>query len=78
MVIRNYDTTWPGEDGEPPEGDEQKKIRSGCLTRAFSGTAWGFRSTSERGTKSEVAHLWAKWLLNPCRLGEPLRIRAGD
>ena len=33
---------------------------------------------AERGTKSEVAHLWARWLHNPCRLGEPLRFRAGD
>ena len=24
--------------------------------------AWGFPNTSERGTKSEVAHKWAHWL----------------
>ena len=35
-------------------------------------------SASERGTNSEVAHLWARWLHNPCRLGEPLCFRAGD
>ena len=29
------------------------------------------------GVKSEVAHLWARWLHNPCRLGDPLRYRAG-
>ena len=34
-------------------------------------------SASERGAKSEVAHLWARWLRNPCRLGDPLRYRAG-
>ena len=32
---------------------------------------------SERGAESEVAHLWARWLHNPCRLGGPLRFRAG-
>ena len=40
-------------------------------------TVSGSPTASERGTKSEVAHLWARWLLNPCRLGEPLRFRAG-
>ena len=23
------------------------------------------------GTKSEMAHMWAQWLPNPCRLGGP-------
>ena len=40
--------------------------------------ASGVPSASERGTESEVAHLWARWLRNPCRLGGPLRFRAGD
>ena len=30
------------------------------------------------GAKSEVAHKWARWLHNPCRLGGPHRVRAGD
>ena len=38
----------------------------------------GIPSASEWGTKSEVAHLWARWLHNPCRLVDPLRFRAGD
>ena len=29
------------------------------------------------GAKSEVAHLWARWLRRPCRLGDPHRCRAG-
>ena len=37
----------------------------------------GFPSASKRGGKSEVAHLWARWLRNPCRLGDPLRFGAG-
>ena len=35
-------------------------------------------SASERGTKTEVAHKWARWLHNPCGLGDPLGFRAGD
>ena len=27
--------------------------------------------------ESKVAHLWARWLLNPCRLGDPHRFTAG-
>ena len=32
---------------------------------------------SEQGAESEVAHKWARWLHNPCRLGGPHRFRAG-
>ena len=45
----------------------------GYLTPAVSGSP----TASERGAKSEVAHLWAKWLPHPCRIGEPHRFRAG-
>ena len=24
-----------------------------------------------------MAHVWARWLLNSCRLGDPLRFRSG-
>ena len=34
-------------------------------------------TASERGAKSEVAHTWARWLRNPCRLGDPHRFKAG-
>ena len=37
----------------------------------------GIPTASERGAKSEVAHLWARWLRRPCRLGDPHRFRAG-
>ena len=30
----------------------------------------GIPTFSEQGAKSEMAHLWAKWLLHPCRLGD--------
>ena len=39
--------------------------------------ASGVSTASERGAESEVAHLWAKWLRNPCRLGGPQHYRAG-
>ena len=40
-------------------------------------TASGIPSASERGAKLEVAHKWARWLHDPCRLGDPHRLRAG-
>ena len=65
--------------GSPPlqsGGQNQKWPTSGqigYLTPAVS----GIPSASERGAKSEVAHKWAKWLPHPCRIGDPLRCRAG-
>ena len=47
--------------------------QSGYVTPAVS----GIPTASERGGKSEVAHKWAKWLLHPCRLGDPHRCTAG-
>ena len=64
--------------GAPPlqsGGQNQKWPRSGqtgYLTPAVS----GIPTAPERGAKSEVAHLWAKWL-PPCRIGEPHCCRAG-
>ena len=65
--------------GSPPlqSGGQNQKWptcgQGGYLTPAIS----GIPTASERGAKSEVAHLWAKWLLHPCRLGDPHRFRAG-
>ena len=65
--------------GSPPlqtGGQNQKwptSGQSGYVTPAVS----GIPTASERGAKSEVAHLWAKWLRHPCRLGDPRRFRAG-
>ena len=39
--------------------------QGGYMTPAASGVP----TVLERGTKSEVAHKWARWLHNPCRLG---------
>ena len=66
--------------GSPPlrgGGKNQKwptSGRGGYITPA----AYGVPSASERGTKSEVAHKWARWLHNPCRLWGPLRFGAGE
>ena len=65
--------------GSPPlqSGGQNEKwptsAQSGYLTPAVS----GIPTASERGTKSEVAHKWAKWLPHPCRIGDPHRFRAG-
>ena len=39
--------------------------------------AWGVPTASERGAESEVAHKWARWLHNLCRLGFPHRFTSG-
>ena len=49
------------------------KGQGGYITPA----AYGVPTASERGAESEVARKWARWLHNPCRLGGPLRFRAG-
>ena len=65
--------------GSPPlhSGGQNQKWptsgQSGYLTPAVL----GIPTASERGAKSEVAHLWAKWLPHPCRIGDPHRFRAG-
>ena len=66
--------------GDPHRSRAGGKIRSG-LTCGQSGhvtpAVSGIPSAAERGGKSEVAHLWAKWLRHPCRLGDPHGFRAG-
>ena len=39
--------------------------------------ALGVPTASGRGAESQVAHKWARWLHNPCRLGGTHRFRAG-
>ena len=47
--------------------------QGGYITLAAS----GIPTVSKRGAKSEVAHKWARWLHNPCGLGDPHRFKAG-
>ena len=57
-------------------GGNQKWPTGGQSGYVIPAVSW-IPTASERGAKSEVAHLWAKWLRNPCRLGDPDRFRAG-
>ena len=65
--------------GSPPlqSGGQNQKWptcgQGGYITTAAS----GIPTASKRGAESEVAHLWARWLRNPCRLGNPHRFKAG-
>ena len=65
--------------GSPPlqSGGQNQKWppcgQGGYVTPA----TWGIPTASERRAKPEVAHLWARWLRNPCRLGDPHRFGAG-
>ena len=64
-------------------GDEQKKLEVAASPVPSPGPKRGRKwemvpTASERGTESEVAHKWARWLHNPCRLGDPHRFKAGD
>ena len=43
----------------------------------ITAAALGVPTASERGAESEVAHKWARWLHNPCRLGGHHCCRAG-
>ena len=45
----------------------------GYITPAAS----GIPTALERGTKSEVAHKWARWLHHPCCIGDPQRFKVG-
>ena len=47
-----------------------------CLEDTVANTK-GKRIKGGGGTTLEVAHKWATWLHNPCRLGGPHRFRAG-
>ena len=46
--------------------------QGGYITTA----ARGLCTASQCGTESQVAHKWARWLHNTCRLGGPHRFRA--
>ena len=63
--------------GDPHRFKAGGKIRSSGQGRYINPAASGIPSASERGTKSEVAHSWGRWLHHPCRLGDPHRFIAG-
>ena len=66
--------------GSPPLQSEEQNQKwpingqGGYITPAAS----GIPIASKRGGGGlEVAHKWARGLHHPCRLGDPLRFRAG-
>ena len=66
--------------GDPHHFRAGGKIRSGPQVGKVATPplpSRGSPTASERGAKSEVTHLWAKWLRHPCRLGDPHRFTAG-
>ena len=71
----------PAASGIPSASEQGDKIRSGPLVGRVATSPLPSRGSpplqSGGGGKSEVAHLWARWLRNPCRLGDPHRFRAG-
>ena len=68
----------PPRGSQPLQSGRQNQKWPTCGQGGYkSPAASGILTASERQAKSEVAHLWARWLRNPCRLGKPLRFRAG-
>ena len=66
--------------GEPHRFRAGGKIRSGPQVGKLATSPLPYRGAPpppKRGAKSEVAHLWAKWLPHPCRIGEPHRHQSG-
>ena len=65
--------------GSPPlqSGGQNQKWRIHGQGGYVTPSASGIPTASKQGAKSEVAHTWARWLRNPCRLGDPHRFKAG-
>ena len=65
--------------GSPPlqSGGHNQKWPTIGQCGYITPAAWGVTTASERGAESGMAHNWARWLHNPCRLGGPHRFRAG-
>ena len=67
--------------GFPSASERGDKIRSGAQVGHVATKPlppWRSPTASKRGAKTEVAHKWARWLYNPCRLGGPHRFEAGQ
>ena len=67
--------------GEPHRFKAGDEIRSGPqsgLPGYLAPAVWGSPTASKRGLNQKWPTKWARWLLNPCRLGETHRFKAGD
>ena len=70
----------PAVSGIPTASKRGGKIRKGRQVGKVATSPLPYRGSpplQSGGGKSEVAHNWAKWLPHPCRIGDPLRFRAG-
>ena len=66
--------------GDPHRFRAGGKIRSGPQAGKVATSPLPYRGSpplQSGGPKSEVAHQWANWLPQPCRIGDPHRLRAG-
>ena len=67
----------PGGSPTLQSGGQNQKWPGSGLGGYITPAALGVATALERGAESEVAHKWARWLHNPCRLGGPHRFKAG-
>ena len=65
--------------GSPPlqSGGQHQRWPTNGQGGYITPAAWGVPIGSEQGAETEVAHKWARWLHNPCRLGGAHHFRAG-
>ena len=65
--------------GSPPlwSGGQNQRWPTSGQGGYITPAAWGVPTASERGAELEVAHRWARWVHNPCRLGGPHCFPAG-
>ena len=68
----------PPRGSPPPQSGGRNQKWSTCGQGGYvTPAASPIPSASKRGTKSEVALLWARWLHHPSDQRDPLRLRAG-
>ena len=67
----------PGGTPAKQSGGQSQKWPTSGQGGHIAPAAWGISTASERGAESEVAHKWARWLHNPCRLGVPTASKRG-
>ena len=62
--------------GSPPlqSGGQNHRWPTSGQGGYINPAAWGVPTASKRGAESEVAHKWARWLHNPCRLEDKISI----
>ena len=70
----------PAASGIPTNSERGGRMRSGPQVGKVATSPLPPRGSpplKSGGVESELAHKWARWLQNPCCLGDPHRLRAG-